>query len=56
MDIGVGTTVWLGDRPGVVVEGPDEGGQFLVEYSTLDGGLETAWCAPGDARLQPRQT
>ncbi len=56
MDIGVGTTVWLGDRPGVVVEGPDEGGQFLVEYSALGGGLETTWCAPGDARVQPRRT
>ncbi|MCI0156179.1 hypothetical protein KNO15_05655 [Leifsonia shinshuensis] len=55
MDIGVGTAVWLGDRPGVVVEGPDEGGQFLVEYSTLDGGLESIWCPPGDARVQPRR-
>jgi hypothetical protein len=56
MDIGVGTAVWLGDRPGVVVEGPDEGGQFLIEYSTLDGGLETTWCLPGDARVHRRET
>ncbi|WP_295120643.1 hypothetical protein [uncultured Leifsonia sp.] len=56
MDIGVGSTVWLGDRPGVVVEGPDEGGQFLIEYSALDGRLESAWCLPGDARVYPRET
>lgn len=56
MDIGVGSTVWLGDRPGVVVEGPDEGGQFLIEYSALDGGLESTWCLPGDVRVHPRET
>ncbi|MEY9952939.1 hypothetical protein [Leifsonia sp. EB34] len=56
MDIGVGTTVWLGDRPGVVVEGPDEGGQFLIEYRSLEGGLDTLWCPPGDARVKVRET
>lgn len=56
MDIGVGSAVWLGDRPGVVVEGPDEGGQFLIEYSALDGGLESTWCLPGDGRVHPRET
>jgi hypothetical protein len=56
MDIGVGATVWLGDRPGVVVEGPDEGGQFLVEYTALGGELESTWCLPGDTRVQPRPT
>lgn len=56
MDIGVGTTVWFGDRPGVVVEGPDEGGQFLIEYSTPDSALETIWCPPGDARVQRRES
>lgn len=54
MEIGVGTAVWFGERPAVVVEGPDEGGQFLVEFPDGDGSLETAWCAPGDGRLRAR--
>lgn len=54
MELGVGVTVWFDRRPGVVVEGPDEGGQFLIEFTRGDGGLDTVWCAPGDARVQFR--
>ena len=55
MDIGVGTAVWFGDEPGLVVEGPDEGGQFLVEYGSDGGDLDTVWCAPGDPRIRFRE-
>jgi hypothetical protein len=54
MDIGVGTPVWFRTHAAVVVEGPDEGGQFLVEFVADDGGLDTAWCSPGDGSLSPR--
>ena len=56
MEIGVGAAVLIDGRPGVVVEGPDEGGQFLVEYSLAGGDLDTAWCALDDPRLQARDT
>lgn len=55
MDLGVGTLVWVGDDAGTVIEGPDEGGQFLVEFQRASGDLDTVWCAPVDPRLRPRR-
>lgn len=53
MDIGVGSAILWDGHPGMVIEGPDEDGQFLVEFAQSGGGLDTAWFLPGDSRVVP---
>jgi hypothetical protein len=54
MELGIGAQVWFDGRAGVVIEGPDEDGQFEIEYAE-DAGLETVWCLPRDGRVTPRR-
>ncbi|WP_158865099.1 hypothetical protein [Leifsonia sp. AG29] len=54
MELGIGASVWFEGRPGVVIEGPDEDGQFEIEFVAGDD-LDRAWFLPSDRRVTPRR-
>lgn len=53
MDIGVGSAILWDGHPAMIIEGPDEDGQFLVEFARAPGVLDTVWFLPGDLRAVP---